>query len=449
MVKLISSFRALKPIKAFVIGDFVLDTYITGSVERISPEAPVAVLHATERKHHPGMAGNVALNLISLGAQVIVCGRVGADKEGKAFITDLKKQGIDVEGVVVQKKYQTPVKHRMIANAQQLLRVDFEEVIPLSAHLERHLIKWLPEYLEGVDVIALSDYKKGFLTRKLIQTVIAYARQKNIPLIVDPKGDDFSKYKGCTLIKPNLSEAYAAAKLNRTHPLDDVADKILKDTAADYLLVTRSEEGMSLFNAKKKREDFKVESREVKDVTGAGDTVLATITMGLGNKLSLSICAELSNVAASIAIQKIGCVQVTLSQIAERLLLMDSANKIFAEEHLFALSQVLRDRTSIVLGLGRNQEMTTVLFQTLKKLASKDAQHKLIVYLADTTERDEFISLLSSLHEVDFILLSSNSLSKLFEKILPTRAFFIEQDQLREVHDPAYLLEDLLLEKVR
>jgi D-glycero-beta-D-manno-heptose-7-phosphate kinase len=449
MVKLISSFRALKPIKAFVMGDFVLDTYITGSVERISPEAPVAVLHARERKHHPGMAGNVALNLISLGAQVVVCGRVGADQEGQALVTDLKKQGVDVQFVVVQKEYPTPVKHRMIAHAQQLLRVDFEEMIPLSVQLERHLIKWLPEHLAGVDVIALSDYKKGFLTRKLIQTVIRYARQNNIPLIVDPKGDDFSKYKGCTLIKPNLSEAYAAAKLNRHHPLDDVAEKILKDTAADYLLVTRSEEGMSLFNSKKKREDFKVESREVTDVTGAGDTVLAMITMGLGNKLSLSICAELSNVAASIAIQKIGCVQVTLSQIAERLLLMDNTNKIFAEEHLFALSHILRDRTSIVLGLGKHQEMTTMLFQTLKKLSSKDAQHKLIVYLADTTEREEFISLLSSLHEVDFILLSSNTLSKLFEKILPTRAFFMEQDQLREVHDPTYLLEELLMEKVR
>lgn len=448
MVNLISSFRDLKPIKVFVIGDFVLDTYITGFVGRISPEAPVPILHAREKKSVPGMAGNVALNLVSLGAEVFVSGRVGNDLEGKLLVSNLKSEGIDISCIVTQKKYQTPVKHRMIANAQQLLRVDFEEIVPLSSELEAKLVALLHHKLDTIDVIALSDYKKGFLTKTLINAVIEIARKKRIPVIVDPKGEEFSKYRGCTLIKPNLQEAYAASKCSREHSLDQVAKILLKETLSQYLLITRSDEGMSLFNAKQRREDFVVESREVKDVTGAGDTVLAMMTMGMGNRLSPSVSAELSNVAASIAIQKMGCVRVTLSQVAEQLFLMDNSNKIFSEEHLFALNQVLLGKTFSILGLDVKQQMTTELFQTIKKLSLKDHNHRLILYLADTKEHEALISLLASLHEVHFILLSSSNLSKFLEKIVPQKSFFMKEDILSEVHDPLHLLDNLLLEKV-
>lgn len=447
MVSLIGPFRALKRIRAFVIGDFVLDTYITGSVGRISPEAPVAILHAKEKRSHPGMAGNVALNLLSLGADVLVCGRVGQDGEGKSLVNSLQEEGVDTSSIVVQKDYQTPVKHRMIANAQQLLRVDFEEITPLASSLENKLITQFEKKLDHVDVIALSDYKKGFLTQRLIRVLIDLARQKKIPVIVDPKGEDFTKYHGCTLIKPNLQEAYIAAKCSREHSLNQVADTLLKETLADYLLITKSEEGMSLFDHKRERADFLVESREVKDVTGAGDTVLAMMTMGMGNGLSPSICAEFSNIAASIAIQKVGCARVTLSQVAEQLLLMDNSNKIFSEEHLFALNQVLLGKTFSILGLDIKQTMTTELFQTIKKLSSRDRNHRLILYLADTKEHESLISLLSSLHEVDFVLLSSNNLSKFLDEMIPQRAFYMKDNCLSEVQDPLHLLGDLLLTK--
>lgn len=448
MVNLIHSFRDLKPIKAFVIGDFVLDTYVTGSVGRISPEAPVPILHAREKRSVPGMAGNVALNLISLGAEVCVSGRIGEDLEGKLLVSSLEEEKIDTSCIVTQKNYHTPVKHRMIANAQQLLRVDFEEIVSLSLDLETMLIKMLQDKLEGIDVIALSDYKKGFLTNSLINKIIEVAYKKKIPVIVDPKGDDFSKYKGCTLIKPNLQEAYIASRCSRECSLDQVAEVILKDTSSQYLLITRSEEGMSLFSAKEQREDFAVESREVKDVTGAGDTVLAMMTMGMGNGLSPSVSAELSNVAASIAIQKMGCVRVTLSQVAEQLFLRDNSNKIFSEEHLFALNQVLIGKTFSILGLDIKQEMTTELFKMIKKLSPKDPNHKLILYLADTKEHEPLISLLSSLHEVHFILLSSSNLSKFLKKIVPQHSFFMKDNALLQVHDPMELLDYLILDAV-
>jgi D-beta-D-heptose 7-phosphate kinase/D-beta-D-heptose 1-phosphate adenosyltransferase len=448
MVNLIHSFRDLKRIKVFVVGDFVLDTYITGYVGRISPEAPVPVLHAKDKKSIPGMAGNVALNLVSLGADVYVSGRVGADPEGKLLVSYLKAESIDTSCIVVQKKYQTPVKHRMIANAQQLLRVDFEEVTSLTQELENKLIRLLQDKLDHINVIALSDYKKGFLTKTLIHKVITLARQKNIPIIVDPKGEDFSKYKGCSLIKPNLQEAYAAAKCSRDHSLDAVAEILLKEAVSDHLLITRSEEGMSLFSHPQLREDFPVESREVKDVTGAGDTVLAMMAMGMGNGLSLSCCAQLSNVAASLAVQKVGCVRVTLSQVAEQLFLMDHSHKIFAEEHLFALNQVLVGKTFSILGLDLNQTMTTELFQTIKKLSCKDPNHRLILYLADTKERENLISLLASLHEVHFILLSSQHLSQFLDKITPEKSFYIKENSVSEIHNPLHLLDHLLLEKI-
>ena len=172
------------------------------------------------------------------------------------------------------------------------------------------------------------------------------------------------------------------------------------------------------------------------------------MTMGMGNALSPSVSAELSNVAASIAIQKVGCVRVTLSQVAEQLLLMDNSNKIFSEEHLFALNQVLLGKTFSILGLDIKQAMTTEVFQAIKKLSSRERNHRLILYLADTKEHEPLISLLSSLHEVDFVLLSSSNLSKFLGKMLPQKAFYMKDNILSEAQDPLQLLGELLLTKI-
>ncbi|PCI94783.1 HldE protein [Candidatus Aerophobetes bacterium] len=451
MVELIGSFKALRKVHVFVIGDFVLDVYIKGSVSRISPEAPVAVLHAKEQFQRPGMAGNVALNLVSLGAEVSVCGRIGSDPFGKNLIKSLEEDAINTSAMVAQRGYATPAKNRMIANSQQLLRVDFETITSLSKTLEKRLIEGLDACLASVDVVAISDYKKGFLTKNLTRAVINAARAKKIPVIVDPKGDDFSKYERATLIKPNVSEAYYASKFDRDKSLDKVCEVLLKDSKADYILVTRSEEGMSLFNKDFKREDFTVKSREVKDVTGAGDTVLAMMTMGMGNNLSPDVCVSLANLAASIAIQKVGCVRVTLSQIAEKLLHFDALNKIFSEDHFFALKQVLKGRTFTVLSLDDGQEMTTHLFHTIRSLHDNAGEdHRLIVYLKDCKSSSILISLLSSLREVDFILHCSSSLSKLFFEISPKAIYHMKEDSLKKIKDPTVLLDELsLLSKVK
>lgn len=440
MVKLVGVLSHFNSVKVLVIGDFMLDTYTTGKVKRISPEAPVSVLHVQKEESRAGGAGNVALNLISLGAQVTTVGRIGFDFAGEQLREALENEGIDTQGLLVQKSFKTPVKNRLIADSQQILRVDFEAVTPIPEDLEQTIVKKLPSLLKEVQIIAISDYGKGFLSRSLLMAIIEMAKGRNIPVIVDPKGDDFTKYEGATVIKPNLAEAYAAAKLSSEAPLDRVAAIILETCKADMLLITRSESGMSVFMQNGTRFDFPVRSKEVKDVTGAGDTVLSMISVALANKLDIKYAAQLANIAAGMAIERLGCARINLSEMAERLLEFDVENKIFDEEHLFALQQALKGKRYTVLGMESKQGMTTALFRSLRKLATRNQEQKLIVYLRDNEPEEEFVSLLSSLTEVDFIVLKCESLKNLCEIIHPHQVFLMEHGRLTALDHAKALL---------
>ena len=441
MVKVVGLLSQLNTVRVLVIGDFMLDTYTRGKVKRISPEAPVSVLHVQSEDSLPGGAGNVVLNLISLGAKVTAIGRVGEDAAGSQLIRSLEQEGVDVSGILLQKGFQTPVKNRLIADSQQVLRVDFETPSPISETFEQLVIKKILSHPESVDIVTVSDYGKGFLSRLLLRTVIQNAKKRKIPIIVDPKGVDFTVYRYATILKPNLSEAYAAAKLPLDAPLDHVADVLLQNVHVDMLLITRSEEGMTLFTKEGERMDFPVRLKEVIDVTGAGDTVLAVISMALGNGLGIKYGAEIANIAAGMAIEKVGCTRINLSELAVRLLEYDVENKIFDEEHLFALKHALNGNQYTVLGLDSTQGMTTALFRSMRQIASKTKEKKLIVYLRDNEPDEEFVSLLSSLSEVDFIILKCESLKNLCEIIRPEEVYVIKDDMLISLENPSDLLE--------
>lgn len=430
MVKLSGMLSRFRPVRVLVIGDFMLDTYTAGKVKRISPEAPVSVLHVQKEESLPGGAGNVVLNLISLGAKVIAVGRVGFDAAGDELRDSLEREGVDIDNLLLQKGYKTPVKNRLIADAQQILRVDFESLSPLPGQIEEEVLERLPLLMDKVQIIAISDYAKGFLSPSLLQKIIQMASSKGIPVIVDPKGNDFSKYSGATVIKPNLSEAYAAAKLPLDASLDQVANVILQTCGVEMLIVTRSEAGISLFNKMGQRFDFPVRSKEVKDVTGAGDTVLSMISIALANQLDIKYAAQLANIAAGMAIERLGCARINLSEMAERLLEFDVENKIFDEEHLFALQQVLKGKRYTVLGVDSHYGMSTALFRSLRKLSSREPEKKLILYVCDNDPDEEFVSLLSSLAEVDFIVLKRESLRNLCSIIHPHQVFVMEDDRL-------------------
>ena len=199
------------------------------------------------------------------------------------------------------------------------MRIDREKITSLDPHLEAYIVKELEAKIVQMDVIAISDYGKGFLTNSLLESVISIAKEKKVPVIVDPKGIDFSKYRGATLIKPNLIEAFIAAKMDESTPLGEVARAIFEDADPEHLLITRSEAGISLFSKEGVQQDFPVVSREVKDVTGAGDTVLSAICLGMANGLDLPSTLRLANIAAGIVIEKLGCCQVTVKELQPHL----------------------------------------------------------------------------------------------------------------------------------
>jgi D-glycero-beta-D-manno-heptose-7-phosphate kinase len=300
-------------VSILVIGDFLLDTYTRGHVHRISPEAPVPVLEVHSEDARPGGAGNVVLNLTKLNARVFAAGRVGTDSQGTQLMDYLAHEQVDLTALFPSSE-PTPVKNRLIAESQQLLRVDREMIAPLSPALEQRLLKQIDQILPHVDVIALSDYGKGVITVSLCTSVMKMAKTASIPLIADPKGRDFTKYRGATILKPNLKEAYDAAHLPLQAPLEEVAKRLLS-FELEHLLITRSEAGMSLFSSDASRHDFPTHAREVKDVTGAGDTVLAVLSFALAHRLDIHSAIRLANRAASIAVQRIGCAQVTLEEI--------------------------------------------------------------------------------------------------------------------------------------
>jgi len=442
MSRLARAFGYFHSFKALVIGDFFSDTYITGRVKRISPEAPVPVLEVTKEESRPGGAGNVALNLAALGAEVFAVGRIGADLEGDLLKERLQKEGVDVSALCASPLYQTPVKKRLIADSQQLIRVDFEKIETLDAAFEEELLACLPSYVARSQVVAISDYAKGFLSKRLIQAVIEMARCEKVPVVVDPKGSDFTKYQGASVLKPNLSEAYAAAKLASSASLDDVASQILETCQADQLLITRSEAGMSLFEKNGPRTDFPVQVKEVKDVTGAGDTVLSCICLALANGLSMHEAAELANMAASISIERLGCVQVTIAEMAQRLLETERDRKVFEETHAYALRHALKDAKYCLLVLPNGQSIPNALFQALGRLKEN---YLVMVYIDDPHPREEFIHLLSSLKAIDMIVLQKENLKHLCSCMQPQETFLLEEGGLKKISQEADLLNQMRL----
>lgn len=396
--ELMGPFARLTSKRILVLGDLMLDAYTYGKVKRISPEAPVPIVNMTHDEELPGGAGNVVLNLRSLGCEVELCARVGNDAAN-----DTLRACFDDEKVLfhplVDKNYRTPVKHRIIADNQQLIRIDREEIVPLSIELENSALKIIESRLPEIDIVALSDYGKGFLTASFCKSLIKLAKKFNKPVIADPKGIDFSKYEGVDLLKPNRKEAYEAAHLSHSTPVDEVANKLLEITKAKGLIITLSEEGIALYQPQGKKL-FPVKAKEVKDVTGAGDTVLAMLVHAYASNLSIDDAIKLANVAASIAIEVVGCARITLQDLARRLLEIDVHNKVFEESHLFALSHALKGESYNIIELHPNTALSPELYQELQKY-----QLKPLIVNFKSSPNPLLVDLLASLREVNYILI--------------------------------------------
>ena len=428
MVKLAHAFNLLKPKKILVAGDFILDRYIFGKSKRISPEAPVPVVHVEREEERAGGAGNVVLNLLALGMSVRAFGCVGKDSAGIALEMLLQKEQVDTSTLFQDAFFHTSHKTRVIASNQQIVRFDDELRGKISKGCEENILTHIPEALVGIDLVAISDYAKGFLTQSILQKLITTAKKRNIPVVTDPKGKDFTKYAGSTIIKPNLGETIAAGG---HEDLDTAAAKIFQAITFDVLMVTRSEAGISLFFPNGTRQDYPVaKQQEVRDVTGAGDSVLAMLSASLANGLSLADAAELSNIAGAIAIERVGCAKVSLSDVARRLIAVHAESKVFSSEHMSTLEQALQGHRFTLLEVdGNGVGLTPALFRAIQTLAA--LPHELVVCCLEPCD-EEFVSMIAALQDVDYVLVH-NAKSASFSTTKPVQRFCFTRLELSEV----------------
>lgn len=321
MEELVKTVKAMEGLGVMVVGDIMLDIFIYGDVDRISPESPVPVLNIARESRMMGGAGNVVTNLGTLGVKSYVFAVTGNDDEGKQ-VRDLAAQnGGDISGIVIDKTRPTSVKTRYIARAQHLLRTDNEKTHALSAEQETSFLQSITGTLSKVKAIVLSDYGKGVLSKSLIAGIIAAAKSKNIPVLVDPKGLDFSIYKGADIVTPNRKELSLATGGLPTKTDDEIltaAQKIRSTCGIENVVATRSEDGMSVIG-KDKPLHLKTQVREVFDVSGAGDTVIATIAAALGAGATLEQAAALANIAGGIVVGKVGTTPIRSGELLDAL----------------------------------------------------------------------------------------------------------------------------------
>ena len=304
-----------------VIGDVMLDEYIWGEVRRISPEAPVPVVEALRRTYAPGGAANVAVNVAALGGQAQLGGLVGQDYAAGQLKQVLGLPRVHIAGLIMEAARPTTTKTRVVAHSQQMVRIDSEQRHSIDGAQEAALLAWVEACLPMVGACVLSDYDKGVISPRMAQSVIRAANRAGKPTIVDPKGTDYAKYRGATLIKPNLHETERA--LNRDIRGEDALNLAARDLRGvldgSALLITRGAEGMSLFRQHDEAIHIPQKSRDVYDVTGAGDTVVSTLALALACGSDLEQAARLANLAGGIVVGKLGTASVTGEELKREL----------------------------------------------------------------------------------------------------------------------------------
>lgn len=294
--------------RVLVLGDLMLDHYIWGSVKRISPEAPVPVVNVNSESVRLGGAGNVLNNILGLSGQAALCSVIGSDDAGDWIRDRLQSKGLALDGVVIESARPTTKKTRIIAHQQQVVRIDHEEQGAILSKTEDKMIAYLLGELDKIVCLAISDYAKGVVTEKLLSVVLPAAIKAGIPIVVDPKVSHLSLYKGVTLITPNNLEASQASgiEIEDETTLSIAGKQLLDQTGAEAVLITRGEQGMSLFKRDGTITHIPTKAKEVYDVTGAGDTVLSTLALAVAVGAPLASAARLANLAAGIVVGIVG-----------------------------------------------------------------------------------------------------------------------------------------------
>jgi D-beta-D-heptose 7-phosphate kinase/D-beta-D-heptose 1-phosphate adenosyltransferase len=320
--RLTSRLDRFAQIRVLVIGDLMLDRYIWGQVERISPEAPVPVVRVTRESLHAGGAGNVVANIRALGGQVVACGTVGKDQEARYLLREFTSVGASTEGVIASPSIPTISKTRIIAysqhQSQQLARLDREQSTEVEPRVRGRIHAFVRQHLTDCDVVIVSDYGKGLIDAELLDFLAVQREQKRFVYVIDPKQRNFSYYRRASLVKPNKEEAALAAglEIHDEAGLDQAGGRLLDLWQSEAVLVSRGSAGMSLFKRQGSTQHFPTTAREVFDVTGAGDTVVATCALALSAGATFEEATILANHAAGIVVGKVGTATVSLDELA-------------------------------------------------------------------------------------------------------------------------------------
>ncbi len=308
-----------------IIGDIMLDSYLWGNVNRISPEAPVPIVSVVKKENRIGGAANVALNIKQLGANPFIVSVIGNDETGREFITKLKSHNITANNIIIDKTRPTTTKTRVISNNQQIVRVDEENEQQISPETEQQIFEKINETIKNnkIDAIIFEDYDKGLITKSLIQKVVDLANKNKIPTTVDPKKKNFNFYKNVTLFKPNFKELTEGLKLdiekNQTKKIINILDEFRKTNNIKSVLITLSENGL-LYKSEKNTYKISAILRDITDVSGAGDTVISVATLCICSDVDNETTARISNIAGGLVCEKVGVVPIDKSQLLDECL---------------------------------------------------------------------------------------------------------------------------------
>ncbi len=308
--------KQFKGRKILVIGDFMVDEYIKGTVERISPEAPVPVVEAKRATFRPGGAANVVANIKSLGGEAVPLGVVGKDEAGEKLKELLREIGVKTDTLITDTSRPTTKKTRIIAGSQQLLRVDWESRDYLPQTIEKEVISFLLNHYREFDAIIISDYGKGVVTERLFE----YTGQlkEDVPIFLDPKEKNFRFYRQVTAMTPNIKETYQAVRITPDTDLktEEAGKKLIEEYGLDYAVITRSDKGLSIVT-KDRVKHIPTRARQVFDVTGAGDTVISAFALSVAAGATPFEAGEIANLAAGVVVGKLGTATATVEEIEE------------------------------------------------------------------------------------------------------------------------------------
>jgi len=421
------------------VGDVMLDAFYYGDASRISPEAPIPVLRIEKKIQTLGGAANVVNNLRSLSVAASLVGIVGDDEEAKIIENLLEAQQVSSKDLIKDSSHQTIIKNRYIAQDQQLLRVDFEKVDGYAKHLTDSVLDRTKKLLEKAHVLVLSDYGKGVLTPHVIQEILKETRRQNKISIIDPKGQDYSIYRGATFLTPNKKELKEATGMptNTDEEVVRAAQKLIHDHGIENVLATRSEKGMTLVKATGDIHHFRVVAKEVYDVSGAGDTVVATLAAALSMGDTVEESVHLANLAGSVVVGKMGTATVSLSELEDAMVLEDHYDDVRGPK-VVTLAQAeikIREWKSNNLKVGFTNGCFDLLhLGHLKILQESKAQCDRLIVAVNTDDsvrrakgptrpvHNEFIrsTILSALSFVDLVILfGEDTPQKLIETLIP------------------------------